>query len=105
MLRAYLGNGNAANDLAELATKRFGGATILNGMGRYTDTPGGTIHHEIAWIVEVITQDTGYPSDFLNMVQTVLDNSSEDEILTVWSDGIYRTLKKCKTHKHWLYES
>ncbi len=96
IIRAYLGNGNAANDLAELATGLFGGATIFSGMGRYTDVPGGTVHHEIAWVVEVIVP-RGYPSDFLRMTQEVLDGSSENEVLVVWTDGIYRTLKKGKS--------
>ncbi len=95
ILRAYFGNGNAASALADLATKHWRGATILNGMGRYIDSEG-ILRNEIAWIVEVLVVDTWDNSPieiFHKMAQKVLDDSSEETILITWHNTWHKTLK------------
>ena len=95
ILRAYFGNGNAASELADLAARLWGGATILNGMGRYVDDDD-ILHSEIAWIVEVLAGDSQEVlpiTSFRGLVQKVLNDSSEETVLITWSDQVSETLK------------
>ncbi len=94
IIRAYFGNGNAASALADVAAKRWGGATILNGMGRYIDSEG-TLRNEIAWIVEVLTRwnDDSPVKHFRKMAQKALDDSSEETVLITWGSQVPETLK------------
>jgi hypothetical protein len=93
--RAYLGNGNVADNLATTVAKRFGGSTTLNGVGRWYDDDG-TLYFESSWIVEVIVKDYLNVMDFKHMAQESLEGSGEKSVLVTWVSGGHEFIENHK---------